>query len=126
MWSSVVKFARYVSMWIHAIVLSHRLWDIECGACLRVLEGHEELVRCIRFDNKRIVSGAYDGWESFFVNEKMILLRHWGALTFNSDTKVPIWSIKKNHKNKLNTRGRWIKIISLKLRKRNVPTLFHC
>lgn len=42
-------------------VLSCRLWDIECGACLRVLEGHEELVRCIRFDNKRIVSGAYDG-----------------------------------------------------------------
>jgi WD40 repeat protein len=39
-----------------------RLWDIECGACLRVLEGHEELVRCIRFDNKRIVSGAYDGF----------------------------------------------------------------
>lgn len=26
-----------------------------------MLEGHEELVRCIRFDNKRIVSGAYDG-----------------------------------------------------------------
>lgn len=41
--------------------LFSRLWDIECGACLRVLEGHEELVRCIRFDNKRIVSGAYDG-----------------------------------------------------------------
>ena len=63
-----------------------RLWDIECGACLRTLEGHEELVRCIRwgdrladlsgmsscichritvmysrFDSKRIVSGAYDG-----------------------------------------------------------------
>jgi WD40 repeat protein len=42
-------------------IFSSRLWDIECGACLRVLEGHEELVRCIRFDNKRIVSGAYDG-----------------------------------------------------------------
>ena len=26
-----------------------RLWDIECGACLRTLEGHEELVRCIRW-----------------------------------------------------------------------------
>ena len=38
-----------------------RLWDIESGSCLRVLEGHEELVRCIRFDGKRIVSGAYDG-----------------------------------------------------------------
>ena len=38
-----------------------RLWDIESGSCLRVLEGHEELVRCIRFDDNRIVSGAYDG-----------------------------------------------------------------
>ncbi|CAF5001758.1 unnamed protein product, partial [Rotaria socialis] len=26
-----------------------------------ILEGHDELVRCIRFDTKRIVSGAYDG-----------------------------------------------------------------
>lgn len=42
-------------------IFSYSLWDIECGACLRVLEGHEELVRCIRFDSKRIVSGAYDG-----------------------------------------------------------------
>lgn len=42
-------------------ILIYRLWDIECGVCLRVLEGHEELVRCIRFDAKRIVSGAYDG-----------------------------------------------------------------
>ena len=38
-----------------------QVWDIECGACLRILEGHDELVRCIRFDSKRIVSGAYDG-----------------------------------------------------------------
>lgn len=29
--------------------LIFRLWDIECGACIRVLEGHEELVRCIRY-----------------------------------------------------------------------------
>lgn len=71
-----------------------RIWDIECGACLRMLEGHDDLVRydegererereeggmgdirypltmffifhfvrCIRFDDKRIVSGAYDGY----------------------------------------------------------------
>lgn len=38
-----------------------RIWDVEIGECIRVLEGHDELVRCIRFDNKRIVSGAYDG-----------------------------------------------------------------
>jgi len=45
----------------HFFIYNFRLWDIEYGACLRVLEGHEELVRCIRFDSKRIVSGAYDG-----------------------------------------------------------------
>ena len=38
-----------------------RIWDIECGASLRLLEGHDELVRCIRFDDRKIVSGAYDG-----------------------------------------------------------------
>lgn len=47
------------------MILFCRLWDIECGTCLRVLEGHDELVRCIRFDNKRIVSGAYDGYITF-------------------------------------------------------------
>lgn len=45
----------------YCFLLIYRLWDIECGTCIRVLEGHEELVRCIRFDSKRIVSGAYDG-----------------------------------------------------------------
>lgn len=37
------------------------IWNVGSGECIRVLEGHEELVRCIRFDSKRIVSGAYDG-----------------------------------------------------------------
>ena len=46
---------------LHCLTL-YRIWDIECGACLRLLEGHDELVRCIRFDDKRIVSGAYDGY----------------------------------------------------------------
>lgn len=47
------------------IIHRFRLWDIHSGVCLRVLEGHEELVRCIRFDDKRIVSGAYDGYVVF-------------------------------------------------------------
>jgi WD40 repeat protein len=50
------------------------VWDIECGACLRVLEGHDELVRCIRFDSKRIVSGAYDGM--LFISLLRIQLSH--------------------------------------------------
>ena len=57
------SFIQTFHVWPLCVVFSSRLWDIECGACLRVLEGHEELVRCIRFDNKRIVSGAYDGCE---------------------------------------------------------------
>ncbi len=35
-----------------------RIWDIEGGQCIRVLEGHEELVRCIRYNN---YSGALPG-----------------------------------------------------------------
>lgn len=59
------------------VFFSFRLWDIECGACLRVLEGHEELVRCIRFDNKRIVSGAYDGYvcSQFFLSKCIFIRR---------------------------------------------------
>ena len=48
-------------VFINPVINDYRLWDIEFGTCLRILEGHDELVRCIRVDNKRIVSGAYDG-----------------------------------------------------------------
>jgi WD40 repeat protein len=61
-----------------------RLWDIECGACLRVLEGHEELVRCIRFDDKRIVSGAYDGYVIYFKFECISWLHVHLCTMFNS------------------------------------------
>ncbi len=59
-----------------------RIWDIECGACLRILEGHDELVRCIRFDSKRIVSGAYDGMKTkkknfFFIKIMTCLLLYY-------------------------------------------------
>ena len=46
---------------LHSASSCYRIWDIECGASLRLLEGHDELVRCIRFDDRKIVSGAYDG-----------------------------------------------------------------
>ena len=46
---------------LHSASSCCRIWDIECGASLRLLEGHDELVRCIRFDDRKIVSGAYDG-----------------------------------------------------------------
>ena len=47
-------------IWLHGYTVMHvhvqggqrvllsvprRIWDVECGACLRLLEGHEELVR---------------------------------------------------------------------------------
>jgi len=76
-----------------------RLWDVDCGACLRILEGHEELVRCIRFDGKRIVSGAYDGcvrlWsaESQFSHvSAVICCRPLGA------GRIPaVWSLINSH-----------------------------
>jgi len=65
-----------------------RLWDVDCGACLRILEGHEELVRCIRFDNKRIVSGAYDGLVSHLSTVHCchwfyVCRRNWHVLAMN-------------------------------------------
>ena len=56
---NTIRYRFYIIITI--VILVFRLWDIECGSCLKTLEGHEELVRCIRFDGKRIVSGAYDG-----------------------------------------------------------------
>lgn len=57
----IIRFGKYFFNYFDIFIFTLSLWDIECGNCLRVLEGHEELVRCIRFDSKRIVSGAYDG-----------------------------------------------------------------
>jgi len=49
---------------IKCLTYFFRIWDVDSAVCLRVLEGHNELVRCIRFDDTRIVSGAYDGLAS--------------------------------------------------------------
>lgn len=76
---------------VSIIIKYDRLWDIECGACLRVLEGHEELVRCIRFDNKRIVSGAYDG-SVMRTHTALCALRHTSMLYFTRLSLVPVCS----------------------------------
>jgi WD40 repeat protein len=36
------------------------VWDIENGHCLHTLLGHVAAVRCVQYDGRRIVSGAYD------------------------------------------------------------------
>ena len=33
---------------VHQVSNTIHIWDIESGQCIRVLEGHKELVRCIR------------------------------------------------------------------------------
>lgn len=81
------------------IIKYDRLWDIECGACLRVLEGHEELVRCIRFDNKRIVSGAYDGSVMHTHTHLFVLSDIWHVVlhTIVSCTvysKIKVWDLQ--------------------------------
>jgi F-box and WD-40 domain protein CDC4 len=37
-----------------------RVWDIEKGRMLRVLDGHEQSVRCIEVVGNQVVSGSYD------------------------------------------------------------------
>ncbi len=36
------------------------MWDITTGQCLHVLLGHVAAVRCVQYDGKIVVSGAYD------------------------------------------------------------------
>ena len=31
-----------------------RIWDIECGACLRMLEGHDDLVRYLEIEKSML------------------------------------------------------------------------
>lgn len=37
-----------------------RVWDINSGTCLHILVGHLAAVRCVQYDGKLVVSGAYD------------------------------------------------------------------
>lgn len=37
-----------------------RVWDVQKGKCLRVLEGHHQSVRCLDVCGRRVVSGGYD------------------------------------------------------------------
>ena len=37
-----------------------RMWDINTGECLHVLMGHVAAVRCVQYDGRLVVSGAYD------------------------------------------------------------------
>jgi len=36
------------------------LWDIKTGQCLSIFLGHQAAVRCVQYDGRLIVSGAYD------------------------------------------------------------------
>jgi hypothetical protein len=36
------------------------MWDIGSGECLHVLVGHVAAVRCVQYDGRLVVSGAYD------------------------------------------------------------------
>ena len=40
----------------------HRIWDMESGACISTLQGHNNKVCAvaISFDNKKVVSGSFD------------------------------------------------------------------
>ena len=110
-----------------------RLWDVDCGACLRILEGHEELVRCIRFDNKRIVSGAYDGLVShlsavccsrwFYVRR-----RNWHVLAMNKSICLSVClSVWMSHSDIIKMAAYSVKLLSNLMGPSFCPSmLWHC
>lgn len=44
---------------------SIRIWDLLSGECLKILEGHNDLVRTLQFNQNYIVSGSYDQVDLF-------------------------------------------------------------
>jgi WD40 repeat protein len=38
-----------------------RVWDIESRECIKVLEGHTDIVKCLQFDEFKIITGSKDG-----------------------------------------------------------------
>lgn len=52
-----------------------RVWDINSGTCLHILVGHLAAVRCVQYDGKLVVSGAYDyqvkvsHWNLIFISK---------------------------------------------------------
>jgi F-box and WD-40 domain protein 1/11 len=40
---------------------SLKLWDIETGECIRVMEGHRLGLACVKYDGKRLYSGGLEG-----------------------------------------------------------------
>ncbi len=49
---------------------SLRMWDIQTGECLHLLVGHVAAVRCVQYNGKLVVSGAYD----YMVKVRMVTL----------------------------------------------------
>jgi F-box/WD-40 domain protein MET30 len=48
-----------------------RVWDIDSGKCIKILQGHNSRVTGLHFDESKIVSCSHDG-----------TIRIWNALTF--------------------------------------------
>lgn len=61
---------------------------------MRVLEGHEELVRCIRFDNKRIVSGAYDGSVTHTHTQRQNVVSNAVLTLISLCSKIKVWDLQ--------------------------------
>lgn len=62
-----------------------RMWDLNTGECLRVLEGHTSLVGLLGLSPKYFVSAAADGtlrvWDANSGECKRVLAGHSGPIT---------------------------------------------
>ena len=63
------------------------MWDINTGECLHVLMGHVAAVRCVQYDGRLVVSGAYDYMVNLF-NVLFLKFFCWGK-TPNSPLLEP-------------------------------------
>ncbi|KAK5950308.1 hypothetical protein OHC33_008527 [Knufia fluminis] len=57
-----------------------RAWDINTGACVKVIPGHQKGIACVQYDGKRVVSGSSDNtvriYDPITGTEVAVLLGH--------------------------------------------------
>jgi len=56
-----LKFADATTVISASRDMTLRIWDLQTGECLRVLEGHEKTIRDIAIHGDIVVSASYDG-----------------------------------------------------------------
>ena len=103
-----------------------KLWDLNAGRCINTLSSHKDTIRCVQFDQDKIISGSddstvkvYDAVEGEFTikahpDNKVTCLQFDKnkMVTGSSDSNMHVWSALGGEKlYTLRTQGGWVRCL---------------